>query len=156
MAELLDRLTDRGDCQPEIFELALATLESLENPACDIRAIVLLWELQMLRLTGHLPSWERCAQCGQTVEKEEWLVFGMLAGGVVCEACRPGATHILRIPGTARPVLLRFSHRDWLQIDLTTFSHSHRSALRRVITGYLTVLLDRKLQMHPYLEELGR
>jgi DNA repair protein RecO (recombination protein O) len=156
VAELLDRLTDKGDSQPEIFELASATLESLENSAVDLPAIVLRWELQMLRLTGHLPSWECCAQCGRLVEECEWLMFGMLAGGVVCEKCRVGTTHVLRITSGSRQILQQFSQSEWSQIELTAFSHGHRSALRRVITGYLTVLLDRKLQMHPYLEELGR
>ena len=48
VAELLDRLTDKGDKQPELFELALETLRNLADLEFDLRAIVLRFELQSL------------------------------------------------------------------------------------------------------------
>ncbi len=156
VAELLDRLTDKGDRQPEIFELAETTLDSLSDPQADIRAVVLRWELQMLRLVGHLPSWRRCAHCGQLEEPGEWVVFGTLASGVLCHACQMGARQMIRIPHAAVMRLEQFSDSDWRHIELSPLSPSHRSVIRGVITRYLTVMLDRKLNMQPYLEELGR
>lgn len=156
VAELIDRLTDKGDRQPEIFELASATLDSLSQPELDVRGVVLRWELQMLRLVGHLPSWRRCAQCSQAVEDSEWVVFGSLASGVLCKSCQSGARQLIRVPRDALNSLEQFSHINWREIELSTLSPTRRSVIRGVVTRYLTVLLDRKLQMQPYLEELGR
>lgn len=156
VSELIDRLTEKGDQQPEIYDLACATLTSLSQPETDIRGVVLRWELQMLRLVGHLPSWQRCAQCSQVVDAGQWVVFGTLASGVLCKSCQAGARQLIRIPREALDRLEQFSDPNWREIELSTLSPSTRSVIRGVMTRYLTVLLDRKLQMQPYLEELGR
>ncbi len=109
VAELLDKLTEKGERQPEVFELALATLQALANPGLEIRAIVLRFELQMLRCLGQLLSFRRCAQCGIEVDDSPALgnrlqqtqtksrpgglshggyVFGLIAGGVLCADCQ--------------------------------------------------------------------
>lgn len=165
VAELLDRLTDQGDKQPEIYELATATLAGLAQADSQVAGLVLRWELQMLRLTGHLPSWDRCGHCGQAVvqtrgqspgEGAAECVFGVLAGGVLCSACQRGARQMIRLPQSARAELEYFSGSQWRELDTSLLNSTHRSVIRGVMTRYLTVLLDRKLQMHPYLEELGR
>ena len=156
VAELLDRLTDKGDEQAELFELAESTLLALANPDLELRAIVLRLELQMLRMVGHLPSWRMCAQCGDDVPIIENATFGWLASGVLCERCRIGSRHMLQLAGQVRETLEQFSEPDWRTIPLTTYPDTNRAALRSVVKQYLTVLLDRKLNLHSYLEELGR
>lgn len=163
VAELLDRLTDKGDKQPEIFEIALATLQSLADPQIDVRPIVLRLELQLLRCVGQLPSLRQCAQCGVELELPEdnstnkpWIIFGLIAGGVLCEKCQPGSPQLVRIPADGRHTLERFSNNLWQSIDLHNYPTENRAAIRGVVGKYLTAVLDRKLQLHSYLEELGR
>ena len=156
VAELLDRLTDKGDEQPELFELAESTLIALANPELELRAIVLRLELQMLRMVGHLPSWRVCAQCGDEVPAGDNATFGLLASGVLCERCRPGSRYMIQLPALLRETLEQFSEPEWLTIPLRTYPSVNRSALRNVVNQYLTVLLDRKMNLHAYLEELGR
>ena len=156
VAELLDRLTDKGDEQPELFELAESTLLALANPELELRAIVLRLELQMLRMVGHLPSWRMCAQCGDDVPIDGNATFGLLASGVLCERCRSGARHMIQLPAQVRQTLEQFSESDWRMIPLTIYPNTNRAALRSVVKQYLTILLDRKLNLHSYLEELGR
>ncbi|QDV21800.1 DNA repair protein RecO [Aureliella helgolandensis] len=156
VAELLDRLTDKGDRQPEIYDLAVATLAALEEPNFELRCIVLRYELQMFRLIGQLPSWRKCAQCGNEADDVEWLTFSSLSGGVLCDACRIGARDVLRLPRSVRDLYERFSLADWQSMELESYPSNHRAASRGVVQHYLTVMLDRRLQMHSYLEELGR
>lgn len=156
LAELLDRLTDKGDKQVEIFELALATLQALEQPACDPRAIVLRLELQLLRMVGHAPSWDACVQCGKLVADVNWVFYNALLGGVVCDQCRVGSREQLRISASARRYLASFSHGDWQEIEVDRFESEHAAVARALLGRTLTTLLDRKLQLHDYIEELGR
>jgi len=160
VAELLDRLTDKGDKQPEIFDLALATLRTLAQADLDVRAIVLRFELQMLRCLGQLPTWNWCAQCGLEAcsgqKQDDGVVFGLLAGGVLCEKCQLGARQLIRLPAAAWQTLERFSNPEWNDIDLTFYPSLHRTAIRNLIEKILRFMLDRNLQLHPYLEELGR
>lgn len=156
VAELLERLTDKQDRQPEIYDLAVATLEAISDREQPLDGVVLRLELQMLRLVGHLPTWRRCAHCSQVVEANTWWVFGTLASGMLCSSCQVGQRQLIRVPSHAVDELERFSNEQWQQIDISGLSSNHRSVIRGLMTRYLTVLLDRKLQMHPYLEELGR
>lgn len=166
VAELLDRLTDRGDAQPEVFDLAIATLDALETPTAEPRAAILRFELGLLRLTGNLPSWRQCAQCGKEVNQGDLeqsnqrenasVAFGVLAGGVLCSACRPGARQIIRMPCEAMDYIEQLSNNDWQSADIGQYLARHRAAVRGLLNRYLTTLLDRKLQLHAFLEELGR
>ncbi len=156
VAELLDRLTDKGNEQPELFELAESTLMAMADPSLELRAVVLRLELQLLRMLGHLPSWSMCAQCGDEVPRGDRATFGLLASGVLCERCRPGSRNMILMSGSVRETFEQFSAPEWKKISLSTYPTNNRAALRNVVKQYLTVLLDRKLNLHAYLEELGR
>ncbi len=131
-------------------------MAAISDPDLGLAGVVLRWEMQMLRLVGHLPSLRRCAHCGQEVADTPWWIFGTLASGVLCANCQAGQRQMTRVPSGAIDELEKFSDSSWRKIDISALSPQHRSVIRGVVTRYLTVLLDRKLQMHPFLEELGR
>ena len=160
VSELLDRFTGRGDKQPELFELSVATLEALSDSALTVGAIVLRFELQLLRCVGQLPSWDDCANCGQEMHdalvEANSVVVGLIAGGVLCGRCQAGARWMIRIPVDVWHYLKRFSDPSWREIALQDYPPMGRAPLRRLIEKYVTLVLDRQLNLHNYLEELGR
>lgn len=156
VSELLDSCTDKADPQPEIYGLALETLNALEMQDTEPRAIVLRFELGLLRMTGNLPSWQQCAQCGKSVVESEWVVFGTLAGGVLCRNCQRSARQTIRVSAEVRNWLERFSQADWNAIGVDEYIANNRAAIRGLMNRYWTTLLDKRLQLHGYLEELGR
>lgn len=156
IAELLDRGLDKGSQQIELYDFVVHTLAALENEQAAVECIVLRFEMQLLRMTGHSPTLELCAHCGSAPDAEGWVLFGVNSGGVICRNCRATATNVIRIPSSTRDIMLRFSQDDWETIDLTNPLDTNRSALRSVVQRYLTVQMDRKLLLHNYLEELGR
>jgi DNA repair protein RecO (recombination protein O) len=155
VSELLDRFTERSDAQPELYELATATLAALGDQQQEPRACILRWELQLLRLVGHAPTWDRCAQCGAPIDADAMRPFAPLAGGVVCEACAGGLRPLIQIPAAARAELRRFSDADWREIPTTSLIDSGRAAMRGALERYLAALLDRRLNLTYFLEELG-
>ncbi len=156
VAELLDRLTDKGDAQPELFELAESTLLALHDAAFQPAAIVLRFELQALRLVGHLPSWQTCVQCGNHVPLAEVAVVGMLAGGVLCDGCSSMARYRVQLGPQVRQTLDLFSTPQWQSLAMEPIPARYRGPIRSVLKQYFQVLLDRKLNLHPYLEELAK
>lgn len=156
-AELLDHTIGRGDKHTELYELAQATLEALHESSLQVAAIVLRFEMQLLRLTGHLPSWRDCAHCGRDAPADKgFSSFSMLGGGVLCSNCVAGAQQIVRLPTAVLEILEQHSQVNWRSTNLTAYGCTQPAVLRGVVQRYFTVLLDRKLQMHSYLEELGR
>ncbi|MEM7473450.1 MAG: DNA repair protein RecO [Planctomycetota bacterium] len=165
VAELLDRFTEKGDKHSLLFDLAQDTLDRLEQEEFEPRALVLRFELQMLRCLGHLPSWDRCVHCGKTLLEEgnaelqrenEWVLFSAFSGGVLCKDCRSGARQILRISSVVQQQFIYFSQSNWRRVDVGAFPDEHGAIVRKLIMRYLTFLLDSPIKLETYLEELGR
>src|SRR5580658_5008209 len=68
VAELLNELTDDSDPHPELFDAAVEVLQALSSGQGPVAGNVLRFELSALRLLGHLPSLDACADCGSAVE----------------------------------------------------------------------------------------
>lgn len=155
VAELLDRFTEKGENDPEMYDLAIATLAGLGDLGCEPRAVILRFELQLLRLLGHAPTLDRCAQCGIELSLDESVVFAPMVGGIVCRNCRSGLTPLIQLPMAARLELLRFSEPQWATISVDSISTQGRPAMRGIVGRYLTSLLDRRMNLSNFLQELG-
>ncbi|MDZ4820183.1 MAG: DNA repair protein RecO, partial [Planctomycetota bacterium] len=83
IAELLIELTDDYDPHPDLYDAAVSALAELASDR-SVSATVLRFELAALRLLGHLPSFDACAECGKTLPLANRVTFGLLAGGVLC------------------------------------------------------------------------
>lgn len=147
VAELLDALTDEADPHPELYDAACRTLDALDDSG-DVATWVLWFELSLLRVLGHLPSWERCAACGALPDWPERIPFGMLAGGVLCAACRPGQRQIVAM----RPEVLRLLGR--LSAELPpedSIPAGCRGEARGLVNQFFANLLGRRPRMSKYL-----
>jgi DNA repair protein RecO (recombination protein O) len=94
IAELLIGLTDVHDPHPKLFDAARITLRHIGD--VDLRTKrIMRFELACLREFGLMPSLDRCAQCGRSIEREgDLILFGEACGGVVCARCGPGLPHV--------------------------------------------------------------
>lgn len=156
VAELLDKFTHEGVAQPELYDLVIDTLLRLEQNDQEVRAVVLRFELQLLRLVGHAPRWRQCAECGCQVESSGWITYGAVAGGVLCPACSVGGRQLIRIPASLREEMEKFATEHWNDISLHALTDNSRAAIRAMMTKTITSLLDQKLRLPVYLGELGR
>jgi DNA repair protein RecO (recombination protein O) len=150
VAELLRDLTDTGDPHPELYDAADQALQDLEGPA-EVARVVLRFEMTALRLLGHLPALRECAACGREIEFADRVLFGQLAGGLLCEKCRPGQRQVVSVTAGAVRVLRQFASSDadsWREVimDVTT-----RGELRGLMNQYLCNVLDHCPRMHQYL-----
>ncbi len=156
VAELLEKMTEREEGHAELFDLASDTLQLLQHLSLDARAVVLRWELQLLRMTGHLPSLRRCASCGQDTSLAEWVHFGPDAGGVLCTRCSAGLRELVRVPDAVRTFAEAYTIENWQSIPLNEYLESHQAVMRAMMVRTMTSLLDQKLKLQAYIEELGR
>jgi DNA repair protein RecO (recombination protein O) len=171
VAELLRELTDHHDPHPEVFDLTLATLVALDGNT-DVRGCLLRYEIQILRLLGHAPLVDRCADCGVVLPREPWqtadestpcVPFVIQSGGVVCNSCRTSSRGI---------ILLRGESWRWLKSQLTgsaassatskeadetadvvQLSLSSHGELRGLMSRYIASITGGSLRMTPYLTQ---
>jgi DNA repair protein RecO (recombination protein O) len=147
VAELLMELTETGDPHPELYDEAERTLTELDQDS-DAAQTVLRFELASLRLLGYLPALDVCAVCAAPLADGGRVLFGHLAGGLLCPACRPGQRQVVSLS------------RDALQLLRQSFAPTGggasgdrrvRGELRGLMNHYLTNLLGHPLRMHKYL-----
>ncbi len=157
VAELLIELTHDYDPHPQLFDTAVQTLAELSGgpPASsslpgDTASSVLRFELAALRLLGHLPSFESCAECAAVVPRVGRVPFGLLAGGVLCERCRVGKRNLVSVSAAVIDALAHYAAEadDWRALAL---SSAVRGELRGVLNNYLTHLIGHRPKMHEYL-----
>ena len=98
--ELLNILTDEGDPNPELFDLAVdmigrIDLNTIEDS--ELNLSLLQFELDVLNLLGHQPMLTKCVSCGREKTTMARVQFGLNAGGVLCQNCRRGKSDIVSL-----------------------------------------------------------
>ena len=150
VAELLQDLTDNADPHPRLFRAANQTLQDLDQ-AVDVAATELRFELLLLQEVGHMPALDQCVGCGAEVgNKRGRVAFGQLAGGVLCDACRPGQKQVVSLSTSVLSNLRLFSEpgEEWRQ---TALDRSVRGEVRGLMNQYFANLLGHRPRMHRYL-----
>ncbi|MEZ6087713.1 MAG: DNA repair protein RecO [Pirellulaceae bacterium] len=147
--ELLRELTETGQPQADLFDLALNTLIQIDAPqpdVVDLANLLTMFELQALRLLGHAPSMTDCASCGKEVSESKMVAFGMISGGVLCPQCRPKERSVVSISQTVRSAI-----RQQLQDasnSLEQYSFVNCDQKRSAVTGELRAILGRYMSHH--------
>lgn len=154
VAELLAELTDDHDPAPELYDAARAVLELLEGDVAHVTDIVLAFELTALRVAGHLPSFEACAECGTSISTEKRVAFSGVAGGVLCESCRQRKTRIVNVSGkTIEALSAAASYSPGAAPP--ALDPRLRGEARGLVNHYLSHLLGHKPRMHTFLGMLS-
>src|SRR5690606_6201737 len=105
--------------------------------------IVLRFELTALRLLGQLPSLDDCVSCGKTIETVGRVSFGLLAGGVLCSACRSGQRQVVSLSAPALAAMRRFAVLTG-EDATPELDRPVRGELRGVMNQYFSHLLGHK------------
>jgi tetratricopeptide (TPR) repeat protein len=142
-------LTADADPHPELFDAATATIVNLSDwrgPDGPVHAAVIQTELSLLRLTGHAPALDACAECAAPLPVAGRIAFGMLDGGTLCPRCRPGKRSVVAVSADALAALRKFAvlREAWRSIDLP---ERVAGELRAIMNTYFANLLGRPLRV---------
>ncbi|MBL8119375.1 MAG: DNA repair protein RecO [Anaerolineae bacterium] len=144
-AELLDRFTgEADDSYSDLFELLDETLARLCDEA-DPRLVVRYYEIQLLDLVGFRPELSECVVSRETVEAEDQY-FSYVLGGVV----RPGYVHdgmgVVPVSMVGLKLLRHMQRSPFSHVRTLTIQAPLHDEVERILLGYITFLLERKLQ----------
>lgn len=154
VAELIRELTDRGDPSPELFELLKATLVQIESTD-DLSQILLCFELRLLKLLGHAPTMESCATCGQGLGQIDApgprVPFAPIAGGVICERCRPSSRGIVLLKQQSCDWIRQLLASDGMEGKFEAIPSGSLGELRGLMNQYMAHLCGGPLRLTEYL-----
>lgn len=103
LAELLISFSPPHDPNDALYRMVRACLETAASTATNLPAVGIYFKLWLLRLSGFLPDWSVCQNCGRELrETEEVGLNGMFE--LRCDDCsrRPAA----KISASARSIAL--------------------------------------------------
>lgn len=157
VAELLDALTADADPQPELFDVAHATLRRLSDWQGDdapIASLLTRLELTILRLIGQAPVLSRCAECHAGLADSPRTAFGMLDGGTLCTRCRAGRRGVVSV-SSAGLAALRLLADDRVAPDDVSLTANLAGEVRGIMTTLLAHTLGRPLRVPARLPVRG-
>jgi len=86
VVDVLDKVSVEGQAEPQLFDMALVTLDVMDVAAVEsLDLLVAAFLLKALAMHGYRPSLDACASCGGEVSARPR--FSVESGGVVCDAC---------------------------------------------------------------------
>jgi DNA repair protein RecO (recombination protein O) len=156
IAELLGEFGEDYDPLPELFDAANAALLALRDAGEAARQVP-RFEWQLLRVLGHLPAFDHCAECGTSLIGAKNLTasgrirFALLDGGAVCESCREGKKQVVSISIPAIQMMQSFADTDtetWRTMPLERATYGE---MRGVLNNYFSHLLGRPTKMQKLL-----
>ena len=150
IAELLNELTSLGDPHSELFDEANRTLISLDRDG-ELQRDVLRFELVALRVLGHLPTLDTCAECGSQVKLAQRVAFGQSVGGVLCTTCKAGRRQVISLSVEVVQLLRQFADVKSESWRRTNIDRRYKGELRSVLNHYMSHLVGHRLRMHDYV-----
>ncbi len=169
IVELLRILTEENDPHPDLFDLACQTIGLIDDPSEDVLKVdveLMRFELQMLRLLGHMPMLTKCVGCGRERTTRNEVRFGLNAGGLLCHQCQRGQSNVVTVSPGGIELLLKLAGNgnDAASQDLTRVKENaaqewlpeanaeqKREEVRRLLNQYITQLLGFPPRLHKFL-----
>lgn len=154
-AELLDRFTyAEQDDMRRLFVLLDSTFARLcIDP--DPRRVVRYYEMRLLDELGFRPELQECVITRKDIQPEDQF-FSHDEGGVVSQA---GASHtagLVPLPVVTLKVLRYLQRSSYDQVAALSISEALHTDLERIMLGYVTFILESRLQSVDFIRRIRR
>jgi DNA repair protein RecO (recombination protein O) len=152
ISEMVDKLTEEHDCNPEIFDLLLSSLYLMERPNPPEK-IAHMFALQFMGLLGYEPMIDCCLRCHAKLSGETTL-FSPSMGGIVCRECGPIPGDSISLSAEAVTVMRILSVADAREVEKLEIPTSITDDIARAMRWYVRYRSDRDLKSAAFLESL--
>jgi DNA repair protein RecO (recombination protein O) len=130
------------------------TLERLISGE-DPTATMLFFELHLLDNVGYRPELFRCVGCGEEIRPRDQF-FSAAEGGILCPACGPVRGDARPISLTELKVLRHFVRNPFQVVTSAQIRPKIYEGLDRLMEGYISFLLERKLHAPDFIRRVLR
>jgi recombinational DNA repair protein (RecF pathway) len=112
--------------------------------------------MTMLRVLGHLPAFDVCAECGQPIAPAARTPFAMLDGGAMCSDCRVGKKQVVSVSTAVLKTMKLFAETEMGAWQFVEIDPKVYGELRGVLNKYISHLMGHAPKMHKLLAGLAK
>lgn len=151
--ELLLVMTEGGEPQPELYDLAAETIGQLDSGEQPVFSSLTRFELGLLQILGHQPMLTACVDCSRPVPQQATRFnFCSISGGILCSQCRSGKTNVISFSREALEWMLRPLEADTETAPpLPDLSPRARAEVRQILNHFENSLMGYRLPVQEYL-----
>jgi len=152
-AELMDRFTISGDEDMHIlFDLLAETFQRLcvEN---DLPLLARYYEIRLLDTVGFRPELNECVFSHEELRPEDQF-FSNAEGGVVSPQAAKNSTALVPLSLNALKLLRHLQRSPYSQVQALQISPQLHTEVERLMLGYITYLLERRLQSVDFIRKI--
>lgn len=152
--ELLDKFTYEDGSNPQLYKLAVETLERLcaDDP---VFVVLRYYEMRLLDLMGYRPQLFQCISCQEDIQVEDQYISA-LVGGVICPRCAHKYDDIRKISVAALKYLRHFQRSTYKEALAAAPGEGVMQEAERIMQWYLTYLLERAINSQIFLQQIRK
>ena len=155
VAELLDRFTTIGDEDlADLYDLLDHTMQNLCEDD-DPRLAVRYFEIRLLDAVGFRPELNECVLSREPIEAEDQY-FSYAGGGVVRPDHALQSASFVPIPMVTLKVMRHMQRSPYQQVRALQISTALHDDLERIMLGYITHVLEQKLQSVDFVRRVRK
>jgi DNA repair protein RecO (recombination protein O) len=148
-AEICNEIVQDNQVNYPLFRLILAALDAGEKHGIN-QLLVRYFEIWCLKLSGLLPNYAYCSNCGKCVKDDEFFAW-LEAGQARCNACAQGRG--LRIGASASHALVMMAGLSPEQFVTQPFMEDAVRDIERLSQRLLGLHLEKQLKSYRILKE---
>lgn len=151
VVEMVDLMVAGREAGPEMYDLVLQHLTTLEGQVDVSPLFPSLFALQLLQHVGYAPDLTTCQQCGKPLTgTSSGVSFSPQLSGLLCANCRGHAGAMLYLCTETLQVLQHYQSKTTLPPDISVRANREIQAF---VTRLLTQHLPRPLKSLVFLEQ---
>ncbi|MFW6149262.1 MAG: DNA repair protein RecO [Atribacterota bacterium] len=152
--EIIDKMSAEEDPNEAIYELlknVLVLLKDEKNPFLLVESFK--WKLFVI--LGYHPVLERCVKCNQRLKKEEYYIFDIVEGGIICPACKgENSGYQVKISNYCLRLLGRIIVADLQMIHNKNILQSGLDELFKITDNYMSYHFETRNRSKEFLNKL--
>lgn len=152
MAELVNKMMEEHDANPDAFDLLLSALYLTERPN-DPEKIAHMFELQFMGLLGYEPELDRCLRCRSPLTPDD-LHFSPSLGGLVCRECGPLPEDSIQVSPETVETMRRLLVAEAPEVERMEIPRDVMDQIARIMRWYIRYRVERELKSLAFLQTL--
>jgi DNA repair protein RecO (recombination protein O) len=155
LCELLDVFSHERDAaaSAECFDLTVAALTLLGRDMPYLDGLIHAYELRLLDLLGYAPVLDRCARCGNPLDRAPFG-FSPTLGGTLCHADRNRGDDAIPLSAAALALLQALASIDPEALATLHPDRKPAAEVDRVLRWFIRTRAERNLKSADFLDSL--